>query len=65
METLDAEQKIKIDSAQAYYNANNEWFKKMKKEENIDYFIFEKQFMKNNRYELHCPYENTHFAICK
>ena len=65
LEPRDAKQKIMIDSAQAYYNANNEWFKKIKKEENIDYFIFEKQFMKNNKYELHCPYENTHFAICK
>jgi len=61
----DAQIKIKSDTIEAYYNKENAWFKKMSEKENIKYFAFEKNFMKENRYNLYCPYENRHYVICK
>ena len=56
---------IRIDTKKSYYNKKNQWFKNMSDKENIKYFVFEKKNMKKNRYNLHCPYENKHYVICK
>ncbi|MDC1098488.1 hypothetical protein OAS53_00290 [Candidatus Pelagibacter ubique] len=56
---------IRIDTEKSYYNKKNQWFKNMSDKENIKYFVFEKKNMKKNRYNLHCPYENKHYVICK
>ena len=57
--------RIGIDTRKAYYNKKNQWFKNMSDKENIKYFVFEKKFVKKNRYNLHCPYENKYYLICK
>jgi hypothetical protein len=61
----EAVRKIRLDTINAYYNKKHEWFKKMSKEENIKYFTFEKAYMKKNKYNLYCPYENKDYVICK
>ena len=57
--------RIRTDIKKSYYNKRNEWFKNMSDKENIKYFVFEKAFVKKNRYNLYCPYENKHYVICK
>ena len=57
--------KIMTDTKRSYYNKTNRWFKNMSDKENIKYFVFEKNDMKKNRYNLYCPYENKYYVICE